>query len=160
VPIRFQVNGEAVEIGSDGASTLILALRNELGLKGTRFGCGEESCGACTVMIDDRLHYACSIFFEDVAGKRVETVEGLRGPVADALRAALVEAGAGQCGYCLSGIFVTAHDLLSRRRQPSMVEVKQALSRNLCRCGAHLGILRAIAAAIDTIAASGRYDEA
>ncbi len=158
--IRFQVNGEAVEIGSDGASTLILALRNELGLKGTRFGCGEENCGACTVMIDDRLHYACSIFVEDVAGKRVETVEGLRGPVADALRTALVEAGAGQCGYCLSGIFVTSHELLSRRQRPSMAEVKQALSRNLCRCGAHLGILRAVAAAIDTVAASGGYGEA
>jgi aerobic-type carbon monoxide dehydrogenase small subunit (CoxS/CutS family) len=156
----LQVNGREVDLDSASGATLLLALRNELGLKGTRFGCGEENCGACTVLVDGGLHYSCSLFVEDAAGKRVETIEGLQGPVADALRAGLVEAGAGQCGYCLSGIFVTAHELLSRPRRPGMAEVKQALSRNLCRCGAHGSILRGIARAIDIIAAGGGYGEA
>lgn len=151
------VNGDEVELRSDGSSTLLLALRNELGLKGTRFGCGAEECGACTVLIDGKPHYSCGRFVMDLEGKKIETVEGMKGPAAEILRVALVEAGAGQCGYCLSGIFVTAHELISRPTRPSMAEVKQALTRNLCRCGAHASILRGIGAAMDTLQASGGY---
>jgi len=148
----FTLNGEPVTVAADGNSTLLLALRNELGLQGTRFGCGAEDCGACTVLIDGHLHYACGQFVEDTAGKHVETVEGLRGPIADALRTAFFEAGAGQCRYCLSGIFVTAHDLLMRNRQPARAEIRAALSRNLCRCGAHGSILRGVEKAATLLA--------
>ena len=154
----FSVNGEAVELQAEESSPLILALRNELGLKGTRFGCGGEDCGACIVLVDCELQYSCTYQVADAAGKDVRTIEGLTGPVADVLRQAMVEAGAGQCGYCLSGIFVTAHELLAAPKRPSQDAVKRALARHLCRCGAHAAILRAIYRAIDTVAASGDYD--
>ena len=158
MPTKFWVNGEEVEVTVEGEATLILALRNELGLRGTRFGCGEENCGACTVLINGTLRYSCSLFVQDMSGRRIVTVEGLEGIAADELRTALIEAGAGQCGYCMSGIFVTAYELLSRPRRPSMDDVKLALSRHLCRCGAHAAILRAIAVAIERIEQSGGYD--
>lgn len=153
----FSVNGQRVDIDADIASPLILALRNELGLKGTRFGCGAEDCGSCTVLVDSALRYACTCPVADAAGKKVQTIEGLTGTVADVLRQAMVAAGAGQCGYCLSGIFVTTHQLLTGPGRPSQDAVKQALARHLCRCGAHAAILRAIHQAVDTIAAGGGY---
>jgi len=154
--ISFTVNGKVVTSGADGGSTLLLVLRNELGLHGTRFGCGAEDCGACTVLIDGHLHYACGQFVEDAAGKQVETVEGLQGAVADALREAFFEVGAGQCRYCLSGIFVTAYALLTRNPSPSRDDIRSVLSRNLCRCGAHASIVRGIERAAALIAAAER----
>lgn len=151
----FKVNGKSVTVEADDNSTLLLALRNELSLHGTRFGCGAEDCGACTVLIDGHLHYSCGQFVGDIAGKHVETAEGLHGPVADALRAAFHEVGAGQCRYCLSGIFVTAHDLLTRNARPRREDIRAALSRNLCRCGAHASILRGVVIAMDLIAKTG-----
>ncbi|MGX1791181.1 (2Fe-2S)-binding protein [Bosea sp. NPDC055332] len=152
----FTVNGMPVTVDAEGGSTLLLALRNELCLHGTRFGCGAEDCGACTVLIDGHLHYACGQFVEDTVGKDVETVEGLRGPVADALRQAFIEVGAGQCGYCLSGIFVSAYALLTRSANPSRTDIRSALSRNLCRCGAHMSILRGVERAATLLTEQGR----
>lgn len=152
------MNGRSVDISADIAAPLILVLRNELGLKGTRFGCGAEDCGSCTVLVDSKLQYACTYPVADAAGKEIRTIEGVTGAVADILRQAMIEAGAGQCGYCLSGIFVTTHQLLAGSERPSHDMVKRALTRHLCRCGAHAAILRAIHRAIDAIAARGGYD--
>jgi nicotinate dehydrogenase subunit A len=147
---KLSVNGQEVEVHSDDSSPLIYVLRNEFGLRGTRFGCGGEDCGACMVLVDGRLQYSCTYLVSDAAGKKIETIEGIKGGVADILRKALVDGGAGQCGYCLSGIFVTTSELIARQK-PSLSELKSALSRHLCRCGAHASILRAIGDAIETV---------
>jgi nicotinate dehydrogenase subunit A len=155
----LSVNGKQVELKSDGASPLILALRNELGLTGTRFGCGAEDCGACTVLINSTPHYSCTYLVADAAGKDVKTVEGLTGRVAQVLRDALVGAGAGQCGYCLTGIFVTTHTLMAGTERPTSDALKLALSRHLCRCGAQAAIVRGINRAIKEVARFGGYNE-
>jgi aerobic-type carbon monoxide dehydrogenase small subunit (CoxS/CutS family) len=153
----FSVNGERVEVTTDAASPLIYALRNELGLRGTRYGCGAEDCSACLVIVDSRRHCSCTYLISDAAGKDVRTVEGITGPVADILRKKLVDVGAGQCGYCLSGIFVTAYDLLAGEKKPSIATIKQSLARHLCRCGAHAAIMRGIHQAIDAVEQLGQY---
>jgi nicotinate dehydrogenase subunit A len=105
--VTLTVNGTPVEVQVDGATPLILALRNELGLKGTRFGCGGEDCGACTVLVDSEPKCSCTLQLDDVAQKRVTTIEGLNDRLSEVLRDAILAESAGQCGYCLSGIFIT-----------------------------------------------------
>jgi nicotinate dehydrogenase subunit A len=152
---KFLLNGIETESSVDPAMPLIYFLRNDQSLKATRFGCGGEDCGACTVLVDGALKYSCTFLVSDSAGKSVETVEGLHGRLADVLRDELAIGGATQCGYCLSGIFVTTYELLRRVSNPTSEEIKGALSRNLCRCGAHASILRAIARSIDTLSSGG-----
>lgn len=138
------VNGEQhhVEAGADTA--LLYVLRDHLGLKGTRFGCGLSLCGACMVLVDGQAVYSCDTPLWSAEGKDVTTVEGLRDhPVAGAL----VAGQAAQCGYCLSGIVVAAAELLQRDPDPSEAEVREGLDRNLCRCGSHNRIVRAVLAA-------------
>jgi nicotinate dehydrogenase subunit A len=151
---RFLLNGVQTESNVDPSMPLIYFLRNEQGLKGTRFGCGGEDCGACTLLLDGALKFSCTLLVSDVAGKAIETVEGLHGELAESLRKELAAGGATQCGYCLSGIFVTAYELLRRDSNPTREEVQAALSRSLCRCGAHASILRAIARSIDALASN------
>ena len=151
--IHIIVNDAPVDLEEDGALPLLHALRNCLELKGTRFGCGGEDCGACTVLVDGDPSYACTITLDAVAGRRVQTVEGLSGWQADILRAAFVQEGAGQCGYCLSGIVMTASTLLSGPRPLARADIKAALSRHLCRCGSHPGIIRAVERAVAAAAA-------
>ncbi|WP_080137357.1 (2Fe-2S)-binding protein [Bradyrhizobium sacchari] len=153
----FTVNGKRVEVTTDAETPLIYALRNELGLRGTRFGCGGEDCSACLVIVDQTRRCSCTYLVADAAGKSVQTIEGITGNIADILREAFVEAGAGQCGYCLSGIFVTAHELVAGKQRPSIEEVKKSLGRHLCRCGAHAAILRGIGKAIDAVDELGGY---
>ena len=152
---KFSLNGIQTESNVDPSMPLIYFLRNEQGLKGTRFGCGGEDCGACTILVDEALKFSCTLLVSEVAGKSIETVEGLHGKLAEILREELAVGGATQCGYCLSGIFVTTYDLLRRIPNPADEQVKAALSRNLCRCGAHASILRAIARSIDAPSSSG-----
>jgi aerobic-type carbon monoxide dehydrogenase small subunit (CoxS/CutS family) len=102
--VTLTVNGTPVEVRADGTTPLILALRNELGLKGTRFGCGGEDCGACMVLVDSEPSYSCALQLDDVAQKRVTTIEGLNDRLSEVLRDAILAESAGQCGYCLSGI--------------------------------------------------------
>jgi aerobic-type carbon monoxide dehydrogenase small subunit (CoxS/CutS family) len=155
----FTVNGRKVEVETDPAAPLVYALRNELGLRGTRYGCGGEDCSACLVVVDSTPRWSCTYLISDAADKDVRTVEGITGPIADILRAAFVDVGAGQCGYCLSGIFVTAHRLIAGDKKPSMDAVKQSLARHLCRCGAHAAILRAIQRAIEDVRQLGQYGD-
>jgi nicotinate dehydrogenase subunit A len=146
--ITVTINGKDYELIEDGSLPLIFALRNTLGLKGVRFGCGAEECGACTVLVDSALSYACTTTLEAVAGRKVETIDGLADRNALILRDALLAERAGQCGYCLSGIFVTAYSLLRALTPPDRHYIKKSLSRHLCRCGSHSGILRAVERAV------------
>jgi nicotinate dehydrogenase subunit A len=124
---------------------LLAALRGELGLTGTRFGCGANQCGACLVLVDDRAVASCDTPLWAVAGKDVVTVEGLGTPERPhPLQAAFVAEQAMQCGYCVSGILISAAALLARNPEPSEAEIRAALDRNLCRCGAHNRMVRAV----------------
>lgn len=139
--IAFEVNGHAVRVAAGEKIPLLDVLRNELDLKGARYGCGLEQCGSCMVLVDGVPAYACGREVGTVAGKRVTTVEGL----ADhPIRQAILDEQAGQCGYCLSGIMISAKALLDRNPRPSRAEIAAALDGNLCRCGAHTRILRAV----------------
>jgi nicotinate dehydrogenase subunit A len=143
--VLLNVNGaqHAVEAAED--TPLVYALRNQLGLKGTRYGCGTDQCGACYILLDDRAVPACDTPLWAAAGKRITTVEGLGTPERPhALQRAFIVEQAAQCGYCSSGILVTCAALLARNPDPSDVEVRAALDRHLCRCGTHNRIVRAV----------------
>jgi nicotinate dehydrogenase subunit A len=148
VPKRFEfyVNGKAVSVSlDDEESPLLDVLRNSLGLKGTRFGCGLEQCGCCMVLIDGAPEKCCTKPVWSVVGKEIVTVEGL-GDAArpHPLQQAFLDEQAGQCGYCLAGILVSAKALLDKNPKPSRAEIAQALDGNICRCGSHNRILRAV----------------
>jgi nicotinate dehydrogenase subunit A len=145
---EVHVNGHARQVHADGDTALLYVLRNHLGLKGTRFGCGLGICGACSVLVDGQRVYSCDTPLWSVKGKEVTTVEGLGAdgephPVARAI----VEHQAAQCGYCMSGIVVSAAALLATNPDPSEAEVRAALDDNLCRCGAHNRVVRAVLSA-------------
>jgi nicotinate dehydrogenase subunit A len=144
-PISFRLNGCPVTVRRTDDAPLIFVLRNDLGLTATRFGCGQEQCGACMVAVNGRPVPACTIPLGSVSGAEVVTAEGL---AADPVGAALLEAfrgeQAGQCGYCLSGILVSAFALLKAQPRPGRAAILTALDPHLCRCGAHGGILRAV----------------
>jgi nicotinate dehydrogenase subunit A len=144
----FIVNGESVHVHGDGTKPLLSVLRNELGLRGSRFGCGTEQCGACMVLIDGEPSFSCARAIESLAGKSVITVEGLAASgTLSPLQQAFLDEQAGQCGYCLSGILISAAALLARNPQPTRSEIAAALDRHLCRCGVHNRIMRAVARA-------------
>ena len=146
--MQLIVNGKSVHVKTDGAKPLLSVLRDELGLRGTRFGCGTEQCGACMVLIDGEPAFSCARELASLAGKAVTTVEGLtQNGAPHPLQQAFVEEQAGQCGYCLSGILISAAALLARNPRPSRGEIAAALDRHLCRCGAHNRIMRAVARA-------------
>jgi len=143
--IELTVNGRAVAVSADGDTPLLDVLRNHLGLKGTKFGCGLEQCGCCMVLIDDEPVKSCGRVLSTVAGRRVVTIEGLGTPERPhPLQQAFLDEQAGQCGYCLPGILVTAKALLDRNPAPSRREIAIALDDNICRCGSHSRILRAV----------------
>ncbi len=142
------VNGKSVHVDSDGSKPLLSVLRDELGLRGTRFGCGTEQCGSCMVLIDGEPSFSCARPIESLGGKAVTTVEGLSPDgVLHPLQQAFLDEQAGQCGYCLSGILMSATALLARNPRPSRSEIAVALDRHLCRCGVHNRIMRAVARA-------------
>jgi nicotinate dehydrogenase subunit A len=142
---KLTVNGTAVEITADPDTPLLYTLRNHLGLKGTRFGCGLGLCGACNVIVDRQTVSSCDTPLWAVEGKEVRTVEGLSGDgQLSPLQQAFVDEQAGQCGYCLSGIIMSATALLEANPRPDEQEVRAALDNNLCRCGAHNRIVRAV----------------
>jgi len=146
MPIDLNVNGRPVSVTVENEETSLLAvLRNNLGLMGTRFGCGLEQCGCCMVLIDGEPETSCAKPIWAVAGKAITTVEGLGTPERPhPLQQAFLEEQAGQCGYCLSGILISAKALLDRNPSPTRADIAQALDDNLCRCGTHNRILRAV----------------
>jgi nicotinate dehydrogenase subunit A len=139
--ISLIVNGETIRVAVDAETPLLYVLRGSLGLVGTRFGCGTGVCGACMVLVGAKAVRSCEVSVGDVS-LPVTTIEGLGG--ADRLQQALLEEQAGQCGYCLSGIIMSAKSLLDATPHPSEAEIRAALDGNLCRCGSHTRILRAI----------------
>jgi len=142
----FQVNGNAVSVSPANEETPLLAvLRNELGLMGTRFGCGLEQCGCCMVLIDGSPEKSCAKPVWSVAGKKITTVEGLgTAERPHPLQQAFLDEQAGQCGYCLSGILISAKALIDANPKPTRAEIAAALDGNICRCGSHNRILRAV----------------
>jgi aerobic-type carbon monoxide dehydrogenase small subunit (CoxS/CutS family) len=142
------VNGKAVRVVADGTVPLLSVLREQLGLRGTRFGCGTEQCGACMVLIDGQPTHSCTRELAAVAGKAVVTVEGLStAGELHPLQQAFIDEQAGQCGYCLSGILISAAALLERNPRPTRSEIAAALDPHLCRCGMHNRVMRAVARA-------------
>jgi len=142
------VNGTPRRYDGPQDTPLLSVLRNEFGLKGTRFGCGTGACGACRVLIEGRAVSACDLPVWAALGKPVTTVEGLGTPEAPhPLQRALIEAQGAQCGYCISGILISAAALLAANPAPTEAAVRRALDDNLCRCGAHNRIVRAVLAA-------------
>jgi nicotinate dehydrogenase subunit A len=151
--IKLAINGEAVDFALEPGETLLEALRRIPRLRGTRFGCGQERCGACTVLVDGVPTYACTFPAEDAVGRAILTAEGLGGPAAPhPIQQALLLEQAGQCGYCLSGVMMSAKALLDHNPTPSRAEIVSALDRHLCRCGSHHRIVKAIERAAKDLA--------
>jgi nicotinate dehydrogenase subunit A len=146
--IRFTVNGCQASATADPDTPLLDVLRNHLGLLGTKFGCGLEQCGCCMVLIDGRPEKSCGKALSTVAGRTVVTIEGLGTRARPhPLQQAFLDEQAGQCGYCLSGILISAKALLDANPAPTRPEIARALDDNICRCGSHHRILRAVALA-------------
>ena len=144
--LTLQINGVDRAIISDPATPLIYVLRNELGLKGAKLGCGLEQCGCCAVLVDGEAALSCATPAAAFDGKAITTVEGLRDHATGArVQDAFVEAGAAQCGYCTAGLVVAATALLTDGGRPGRDEAKAALAPHLCRCGSHSNVLKAIA---------------
>ena len=142
--VDFMLNGEVVTASSDADTPLLWVLREELTLRGTKFGCGIAQCGACTVHIDGQPMRSCVTPVGSVAGKSVTTIEGLATPVGEALKRAWTQAQVPQCGYCQSGQIMQAAGLLETNPNPSDDQITEAMNGNLCRCMAYPRIKRAI----------------
>jgi len=142
----FQVNGRAVTVESwDPGQPVLYLLRNALGLHGPKFGCGLAQCGACTVLIDGKAARSCVTPVSQVANRAITTLEGLGTPdKPDPVQAAFIAEQAAQCGYCTNGMILSARALLNQTPKPTLDQVQQALSGNLCRCGTHTRILNAV----------------
>ena len=152
---RLQVNGDVREVTCRRDTPVLYLLRNDLDLRGTRFGCGLGQCGACMVLLDGHPTPSCDLPVWAAEGHSVETVEGLSAePEMQALQEAFLTRQAAQCGYCMSGILVSACALLRDERSPSRTDVAEALDRNLCRCGSHGRVLGAVEDAARTVRAS------
>lgn len=147
--ISFQLNGRRETVDVPGRMPLLWVLRDVLGLKGTKFGCGRAQCGACTVHLEGRAVRSCVLAVEDVADRRVTTIEGLSAAGDHPLQRAWVELDVPQCGYCQAGQLMTAAALLASNPSPDDEEVDRAMAGNLCRCGTYVRIRRAIRRAID-----------
>jgi nicotinate dehydrogenase subunit A len=143
--IRFRLNGVETDIDADPDTSLLALLRGQLGLTGPHFGCGAGECGACNVIVDDRAVTACDTPLWSVADKDVTTIEGLgNAQRPHPLQRAFIAEQALQCGYCVSGILMSAAALLKRNPNPTDGDVREALDRNLCRCGSHNRMVRAV----------------
>jgi nicotinate dehydrogenase subunit A len=139
------VNGRAVSVDAAATTPLLDVLRNHLDLKGSRYGCGLEQCGTCMVLVDGEPAYSCTRELGSTAGHSVTTIEGLGTPEnPHPLQRAFLEEQAGQCGYCLSGILISAKALLDRNPTPTRSDIMTALDKHLCRCGTHTRIISAV----------------
>ncbi|WP_102109326.1 (2Fe-2S)-binding protein [Oceaniglobus roseus] len=146
--LTLSINGEPREIEADPETPLAYVLRNELGLKGTKIGCGLEQCGACMILADGAPFPSCAAPAASFAGKEITTIEGIASrPAGARVQAAFIAETAAQCGYCTAGLVVACTALLEANPSPTEDEAKSALAPNLCRCGAHPRVLRALARA-------------
>lgn len=152
--IEFDLNGERVEIDAPDETPLLWVIRDRLGLTGTKFGCGKSLCGACTVYVNDTPARSCQLPLAGLRGAKVTTIEGLSGPVAEAVQAAWDEHQVPQCGYCQSGQVMAATALLTVNPKPDDQAVEDAMSGHLCRCGTYGRVRRAISQASRTLEGS------
>jgi nicotinate dehydrogenase subunit A len=151
--VTINVNGTPRAVEADSETPLLYVLRNDLKLKGARYGCGAGQCGACMVIVDGKPVQSCDIPVSAVAGKSITTIDGIgREGRLHPLQQAFIQEQAAQCGYCIAGIIMAAKALLDANPRPSDDEIKTALARNLCRCGTHQRILRAIRRAAEATA--------
>lgn len=151
--IRFTLNGEPASVTTEADRMLLWVLRTELGLTGTKFGCGEGFCGSCSVVVDGRVERSCQLPMEKVAGAEVLTIEGLAdGDDLHPLQQAFVDHDALQCGFCTPGMIMNAYGLLEDEKQPSRSRINDAMEDNLCRCGAHKRIVAAIESVAEKMA--------
>jgi aerobic-type carbon monoxide dehydrogenase small subunit (CoxS/CutS family) len=145
VSIALTVNGQAHTVSSDPSRPLLDVLREDLGLTGCKFGCGERQCGACTVLIDGRPAFSCVTRVASAKGRKIETIEGLsEGDKLHPVQEAFLADGALQCGYCTPGMILTAVALLREKPRANAEEIRAAMDRNVCRCGTHLRIMEAV----------------
>ena len=146
--IQFKLNGKPVTLEVDGERKLLWVLRGDLGLTGTKFGCGESLCGACTVVVDREPVRSCQLAMKDVRGKDVTTIEGLaQGDRLHPLQDEFIERGGMQCGFCTPGMIMNAYGMLLKNPRPTRAQIVEGMEGNLCRCAAHQRILQAIEAA-------------
>lgn len=141
----FTLNGKQVSTSSDAASPLLYTLRDEFDIQGARFGCGLGECGACTVLVGDVAERSCSIPVSSVQGKHVTTLEGLGTPEKpNFMQQAFIDESAAQCGYCINGMIMQSMSFLKTNPHPTEAQVKEALDANMCRCGTHVRIIKAV----------------
>jgi aerobic-type carbon monoxide dehydrogenase small subunit (CoxS/CutS family) len=150
--IQFNLNGKPMKLSVDGDRMLLLVLRSDLELTGTKFGCGEGFCGACTVLVDGEAVRSCQTAVKEISGKEVVTIEGLgKNGKLHPLQKAFMEHDALQCGFCTPGMILNAHSLLRENPQPTKSEIIDGMEDNLCRCGSHKRIIEAIQSAAQTM---------
>jgi nicotinate dehydrogenase subunit A len=143
--ITLLVNGQEHLLALDGGTPLMYVLRNDLELNGPKYGCGLGQCGACAVLVDGVAARSCVLPLKAVAGRAVTTLEGLgQDGMLDPVQRAFIDEQAAQCGYCLNGMIITARAFLSKNPDPTEAEIREALRFNLCRCGTHVEIVRAV----------------
>jgi aerobic-type carbon monoxide dehydrogenase small subunit (CoxS/CutS family) len=146
--VQFTLNGKPTKLTVDSDRKLLWVLRTDLGLMGTKYGCGESFCGACTVLVNNEAVRSCQTIVKSVRGKEVVTIEGLaKGGALHPLQKAFMEHDALQCGYCTPGMIMNAYAFLRKNPRPSPSQIVEGMEDNLCRCGAHNRIVRAIQAA-------------
>jgi aerobic-type carbon monoxide dehydrogenase small subunit (CoxS/CutS family) len=154
--ISFTLNGKPVRLAVDGERMLLWVLRDDLGLTGTKFGCGEALCGACTVLVDKEAVRSCATPVKDVAGKHVLTIEGLGGARLHPIQEAFIRHNAFQCGYCTPGMIMSAYALLLKTQRPTRDEIIRHMDDNLCRCGSHIRAVEAIQEAAGAMKGGGQ----
>jgi aerobic-type carbon monoxide dehydrogenase small subunit (CoxS/CutS family) len=143
--VRFKLNNRPVNITTDGERKLLWVLRTDLGLTGTKFGCGHNQCGACTVIIDGEAIRSCHYPIQNISGKEVITIEGLaNNGILHPLQKAFIQAGAVQCGFCTPGMILTSYGMLLKNPKPSQTDIIKFMDQNLCRCGTYSRIFEAI----------------
>jgi nicotinate dehydrogenase subunit A len=158
MPVKeLHVNGAPRAVEADPARTLLSVLRDDLGLTGAKYGCGEAHCGACTVLLDGKAVRSCSTRVETASGKKVATIEGLSvGEKLHAVQEAFLAVGSMQCGYCTPGMIMSAVALLTKNPEPTRDEIIQGMNGNICRCGTYNRIIAAIEMAAKTMKAGGK----
>jgi aerobic-type carbon monoxide dehydrogenase small subunit (CoxS/CutS family) len=155
--ISFKLNNKPVSINTDSERALLWVLRTDLGMTGTKYGCGKAYCGACTVIIDDRPVRSCVLPIKSIKGKEVLTIEGLaNNGKLHPIQEAFTKHDALQCGFCTPGMILAAYSLLLRNPQPTQEEIVRGMENNLCRCGAHTRIIRAIQSAAEQMKGAGQ----
>ena len=147
-PIKFNLNRKPMQLKVDGERKLLWVLRSDLGVTGPKYGCGEGLCGACTVLINNKATRSCQVPVKEIKGKEVITIEGLvRNGKLHPLQKAFMDHNALQCGFCTSGMILSAYSLLLKKPRPTETEIIEGMNDNLCRCGAHIRIIQAIQSA-------------